>query len=137
MKPMIVTGKVAGDGFGGGGGSYNITRPTRKEKQHAAEMVIYLRHKIPCRTSDHMILEVGKDRNGNSGVKEFPEAIEAVADLLTRYKFQGGNKMFQETLKLRLSEAMKDILLGDNVIPSGKAIKEYIEGGEHNGSNIC
>lgn len=134
MAPHIDS-KVDGD-FSGGGGSYNITRPTRREKQHAADMVIYLRHRIPCRTSDHMILEVGKDRNGIAGVKELPEAIDAIADLLARYKFQGGNKMFQMSLKLRLIEAMKEVLIGDDVVPTQQAVLEYVKGGEIDGQSV-
>ena len=136
----IIHAKASGDFVGGGGivsasnigshthsASYKITRPTRREKLHAADMVIYLRHTIPTNESEKLILEVGKDRNGTAGVKELPEAIDAIADLLSRYKFQDGNKMFQTSLKLRLAEAMKNVLIGDDCIPTEQAIKEYFE----------
>jgi hypothetical protein len=138
MAPHIYS-KASGDVTMGGGGmgshthsaAYNITRPTRREKKYASDMAIYLRHKIPCTPNDNLILDVGKDRNGNAGVKELPEAIDAIADLLSRYKFQDGNQMFQTSLKLRLSEVMKDVLLGDDVIPTQNAITEYVEGGKN------
>ena len=123
MAPHIYS-KMSGD-FSGGGGGYKITRPTRREKDYASDMIVRLRHKIPCTPNDNLVMEVGKDRNGNAGIKELPEAIEAIADLLTRYKFQDGNKLFQESLRLRLSEVMKEVLLRDDVIPTEATIEEY------------
>ena len=122
---MILQAKASGDC--GGGGGYNITRPTRKEKMYMSDLVIYLRR--TRQKPNDLILEVGKDRNGNHGVKELPEAIDAIASMLCRYKFQDGNHMFQTSLQLRLIEAMRNVLLGDDVIPTEKAIKEYVEGG--------
>lgn len=127
MNPNRIFAKASGDCRGRG--SFNITRPTRIEKMHAADLVIYLRRKIPCRVNDNLILEVGKDRNGNHGVKTLPEAIEAIAGMLCRYKFQDENHMFQTSLRIRLEEAMKEVLIGDDVVPTSKAIKEYAEGG--------
>jgi len=122
---MILQAKASGDC--GGGGGYNITRPTRKEKMYMSDLVIYLRR--TRQKPNDLILEVGKDRNGNHGVKELPEAIDAIASMLCRYKFQDGNHMFQTSLQLRLIEAMRNVLLGDDVIPTEKTIKEYVEGG--------
>ena len=122
---MILHAKASGDG--GGGGSYNITRPTRREKTYMSDLIIYLRR--DRQKPNELILEVGKDRNGNHGVKELPEAIDAIASMLCRYKFQDGNHMFQTSLTLRLAEAMKQVLIGDDVIPTEKAIREYVEGG--------
>jgi hypothetical protein len=121
----IIYSKASGDWVGGGGNGFKITRPTRRQKDHASDMIIRLRRKIPCTPNDDLVMEVGKDRNGNYGVKELPEAIDAIADLLTRYKFQEGNKMFQENLRLRLSEVMREVLLGDDVIPTEATIEEY------------
>jgi len=122
---MILHAKASGDG--GGGGSYHITRPTTREKMYMSDLVIYLRR--TQQKPNDLILEVGKDRNGNHGVKELPEAIDAIASMLCRYKFQDGNHMFQTSLTLRLAEAMKQVLIGDDVIPTEKAIREYVEGG--------
>lgn len=119
-------------GFGGGGGSTSgssgkITRPTKREKMYMAHKVVYLRRSNLSKTD--LILDVGKDRNGDTGIKELPEAIDVIAELLCEYKFQGSNQMFQTTEKLRLAEVMKNVLLGDDYIPSEKAVKEYVEGG--------
>ena len=116
-----------GGGSSSGTGSVKIDHPTKREKLYMSHKVIYLRRE--SRSSTDFILEVGKDRNGNHGVKELPEAIESIAELLCEYKFQGSNMMFQTTEKMRLVEVMKNVLLEDDIIPSQKAIKEYIKGG--------
>ena len=103
---------------------YNITRPTRTEKLYAAIKAIYLMRE---RATNELVFEVIKDRGGNDGIKTFEEAIDFCAELLCEIKFDDGNHMFQESLKLKLQEVMKDVLLGDDCVPSAKAIKDYIE----------
>lgn len=142
MNPNKIFAKASGDFVGGAGTSGHsgiITRPTRTEKLYASEMVIYLRRHASINSVKprELIIEVGKDINGDNGVKELPEAIDAIAGLLCRYKFQDGNHMFQNSLKIRLAEVMKEVLMGDDVIPTEQAIKEYIEGGDQDGNNIC
>jgi len=127
MLPNHINSKVSGDcGTSGRCSGPQITRPTRREKMFQALKVIYLRINLK---NHELILDIGKDRNGNHGVKELPEAIDSIAELLSQYKFQGSNEMFQTSLSLRLSEVMKDVLIGDDYIPTAKAIKEYMEGG--------
>ena len=106
--------------------SLNITKPTNIEKLYQSSIVIYLRHNQE--KPHNLIFDLAKDRYGSYGIKELPEAIDSVSRLLSQYKFQGSNVMFQETLSLKLSEVMKDVLINDDCIPSSKTIKEYIEG---------
>ena len=146
--------KASGDFVGGGGvgshthsamggmastGGYTVTRPTNTEKLYNAIKAVYLRRqtKFDNETQSEIVFDVIKDRHGKHGLKDLEEAIEVCAEMLSMFKFQDGNYMFHETLTMRLKEVMKEVLLGDDVIPTQKAIQEYIEGGERDGNNIC
>lgn len=107
-----------------GGGGYNISRPTKTEKLYRALKAVYLTRDFK---NKELIFDVIKDRGGNHGTKNLSEAIEYCAEMLCQFKFDDVNNMFQESLKLRLIEVMKEVLLNDDCIPSSRTIKEYIE----------
>jgi hypothetical protein len=103
----------------------HITRPTRTEKMYSEIKSACLRRAEI--SSKRLVFDIKKDRNGNDGVLSFEEAIDFCAEMLCQLKFDDRNHMFQESLKIKLAEVMKDVLLGDNCVPSGKVIKDYTE----------
>jgi hypothetical protein len=103
----------------------HITRPTRTEKMYSEIKSACLRRAEI--SSKRLVFDVEKNRNGNNGVLSFEEAIDFCAEMLCQLKFDDGNHMFQESLRIKLAEAMKDVLLGDDCVPSEQAIKDYIE----------
>jgi len=65
-------------------------------------------------------LEVLKDRYGhNKGVQTLEESIDLFINILVLLKFNESNKLFQETVRSKLEETMKKILI-DNDIPEDK-----------------
>ena len=118
--------RISGGGGGGSTSGYGIKRPTNTEKLFNAIKAVYLRRQ--GRKDGELVFDVIKDRGGEHGEKNMEEAIKCVAQMLTMFKFQGSNEMFQTTETLRLEEVMKNVLLGDDYVPSSKAIKEYVEG---------
>ena len=123
--------KASGDFVGGAGPALAISRPTKTEKLYNSIKALYLRRE---QGSKELVFDVIKDRLGNHGLKSLPEAIDFCAEMLCQFKFDDVNNMFQESLKLRLVEVMKKVLLGDDCIPTSEAVKKYIEGGEAHGN---
>jgi len=125
---MIIHSKVTSDGGGGGMGgmTYSGSRPSRTEKLYQSIKAVYLRRQ--GRKDGTLVFDVIKDRCGEHGEKDMKEAIKYVAEMLTIFKFQGSNEMFQTSETLRLEEVMKNVLLGDDYVPSSKSIKKYVEG---------
>ena len=72
------------------------------------------------RNDGRISFEVSKDRNGIHGERNLQEAIEEVADIITIFKFQNSNELFQTNIRKRLIEVMNDVLLGDDCIPKGE-----------------
>jgi hypothetical protein len=110
---------------GGGGGS---RRMTTTQKQYLSIKTLLLRHTVGPKHK--LIFENVKDRTGEKGERDINGAIDDCADMLTKFKFQGSNEMFQEGIKLRLVEAITKILLEDDYIPTQETIEKYLEGGE-------
>lgn len=114
-------------GTSGSGQDFKIKRPTLTEKLYLSEKVVYLRRNMYDKSS--LVFDIAKNRSGPFGKVNLPEAIKFCAEMLCQFKFDNSNNMFQESLKLRLCEVMKKVLMEDDQIPSSKAIKDYIEGG--------
>lgn len=106
--------------------SFSIKRPTQTERLYQSRLSVYLRHER--NRNNELVFDVVKDRYREPGIKNLPQAIIVCADMLLDLKFQDSNKMFKEVLKAKLIEVMSNVLLGDDVIPTEKAIKEYVEG---------
>jgi hypothetical protein len=122
---MLLHSKVTSEGGGGGGSvcDFKIKLPTITEKLYYSVKAIFLKRSIERK--EHFVFEVLKDTNGEAGEKTLSEAIDICAEMLTDFKFQGSNQLFQHTLSMRLSEVMKNVLLkNEDVIP--------LEGGELN-----
>jgi len=65
-------------------------------------------------------IEVLKDRYGhNKGVQTLEESIDLFINILVLLKFNESNKLFQETVRSKLEETMKKILI-DNDLPEDK-----------------
>ena len=61
-----------------------------------------------------------KDRNrGVTGEISTDIAIDKMADMLTRAVFDGSMEMFQETMKMKIVESIRDVIFGNNIIPKG------------------
>jgi len=123
---MLLHSKVTSEGGGSGScgtANYKINRPTITEKLYYSVKAIFLKRSVERK--EHFVFEVIKDTNGEAGEKTLSEAIDICAEMLTDFKFQGSNQLFQHTLSMRLSEVMKNVLLkNEDVIP--------LEGGELN-----
>lgn len=78
-------------------------------------------------------LEVLKDRwavGDEKGFKTLEESIDILVNILIRLKFNDSNKMFQETVRLKLNETLKKILIENDATPSSETIEKYSKGEE-------
>lgn len=108
---------------------FKISRPTISERQYFADTVIFLRY-TPYNLSNELIFDLIKDRDGGlTGPLDLETAIKVCASMLSKFKFQGSNKLFQTNVTLTLEEVMKNVLLGNNQIPTQETIKEYLKEG--------
>jgi len=99
--------KRSGFGGRGGGGSFNITRPTRTEKMYLAEQVI---HVYP----DGRV-NISKDRNGEHGAADINMAVKKFSEILANMKLKDTKMfMFKEGISELLQEAIKNVLEGDH-----------------------
>lgn len=97
--------------MGGGSGSYRSPRrPTITEKMHKADHVV---------ASNRDGVDVWKSRYGQNGKVEMDALLAIVADMITRHKFDNSMDMFQETMKMKIIEVLKDVIEGENIIPKG------------------
>ena len=122
MKPGFY---MRGISIAGGGGS---------RSQSMREVLYEAHHMIQTKYSkdkDGIIFNVLKDRYGGEvGQLNMKEAIALISKILAEMKF-GSNRMFQESLSLKIEETLNEILLtNNNCIPSSEAIKKYLEGNE-------
>jgi len=91
----------------GGGGGFQITRPTRREKMFRADVAIYV-------YSDGRV-EIGKDRNGDHGSADIEKAVLHFSRILANLKLKDTNlDMFKEGLAEMLSEEMNKVLEGNH-----------------------
>jgi len=101
--------KASGDG---GGGSIGLGRgPTSKDKMYNAQMVLSL-------DKDNQFF-IMKNRYGPHGEATMDSALDIIANMLTQAVFDGSMDMFQETMKMKIVEALKPIVSGKNIIPEG------------------
>jgi len=92
---------------GSGGSGYNITRPTRREKIYAADLVIYVYR-------DGKV-QIGKDRNGEHGTADINMAVEKFSKILADMKLKNTElSMFKEGLSELLQEAITNTLKGEH-----------------------
>lgn len=94
-------------------GSYHVKPgPMSREKIYQAQVVIAL-------GINHDIQIMKNRYTYNTGSVDINIAIEVIADMLTRAKFDGSMKMFQEGMRLKLIEAMNDVLSDKNISLKG------------------
>lgn len=88
-------------------------RLTLTEKMYMVSKVILLRY-----SDGKLIFNVDEGRHGISKNKSLKEAIYVTADMLTKFKFQGSNELFQYNVRERLVQVMDEILLtNDDCVP--------------------
>jgi hypothetical protein len=94
--------------------SYKITKPTNTMKLYNSVKAVYLQYD---RSDKNLYFEVVKDREGQHGEKTLDEAIKFCAGMLTMYKFNGNNNLFQSNVKEKLIEVMNKVLIDGDIIP--------------------
>jgi len=105
--------KATTDGGGGGGGYGSISgnSPTSKQRVHNAQVILTL--------NGANKFYVMKNRYGENGDFDLEKGIDLMCDMITRVQFDGSMDMFQETMKMKMVECLKDVLSG-NIIPEGE-----------------
>jgi len=99
---MIIHSKESGDCPSGGGG-LAITRPTKREREYRAEIILYLDRK------DGVYIK--KSRYGNSGKVNTEELVDVLCHVLSSHVFFNSKiKLFQEGMKHRLKRAINRII---------------------------
>lgn len=101
--------KSSGDG---GGGGMTLGRSTTSQAViHDAQMILSLN-----RDNEFYIM---KNRHGDKGATNIEGALDIIANMLTHAVFDGSMDMFQETMKMKIVEALEPIVSGKNIIPEG------------------
>ena len=122
MAPRLLYEKASGD-CGGGGYHINPKNSTTR-LMHDAITILSLDYKHK--------FKILKDRYGNKGEISLDEALDKMADMITKVVFDGSMDMFQETMKMKLVECMKDVISG-NIIPKGEIYANPVQ--RKSGSN--
>ena len=136
MKPGIYA-KASGDGGGnicGGGVGGGMSRlgkgPQSKQKMYDASIILSL-------DKDNQFF-IMKNRYGEHGSATMDGALDIIANMLTQAVFDGSMEMFQETMKMKIVEALKPIVSGNNIIPEGDLNENTLQresGGHGSGHN--
>lgn len=101
--------KASGDC--GGGGNISLGRSSRTTQVYDSQMILSL-----DKNNDFYIM---KNRYGEQGSTTMDGALDIIANMLTHAVFDGSMEMFQETMKMKIVEALKPIVSGNNIIPEG------------------
>jgi len=120
MAPGKYHFKVSGDSedCGGGGGGILLGRNSSTRMMHNAITILSLDHKLK--------FNILKDRYKEKGEISLDEAIDRMADMITKVVFDGSMDMFQETMKMKLVECIKQVLSGD-IVPEGEIYANSIQ----------
>ena len=111
MAPQIYS-KASGDGGGGGGGMSRLGKgPTSNQRMYNSSVILSL-------DKDNQFF-IMKNRWGEHGDATMDGALDIIANMLTHAVFNGSMDMFQETMKMKIVEALKPIVSGNNIIPEG------------------
>ena len=117
--------KASGDCGGGGGFHLNPENSTTR-LMHDAITILSLDYRYK--------FKLLKDRSeAKKGEISFDEAIDKMADMITKVVFDGSMEMFQETMKMKLVECIKGVISGDNIIPEGDLYANPVQ--RESGSN--
>jgi hypothetical protein len=130
ISPLGMQAKASGVYSGGSSGTsgYRIQRPSLSEKIYMSSLALCVKHN---RKNSEVVFDVLKNRHKPLiGEISLKEAVDIIAIMLSRVKLQDSNEMFQKGIELRLKEVISKVLFEDDCIPSQKAIKDYLEGGE-------
>ena len=106
--------KASGDGSTGrgGGGSSTLGRgPMSNQKMYDSQVILSL-----DKNNEFFIM---KNRFGDHGKTTMNDALNLIGDMITRVVFDGSMDMFQETMKMKMVECIKDVISG-NIIPEGE-----------------
>lgn len=109
MAPGKYHFKASGD-CGGGGISLG--------RSSTSQTVIYDAQMILSLNKDNEFYII-KNRYGDKGLATMDGALDIIANMLTHAVFDGSMDMFQETMKMKIIEALKPIVSGKNIIPEG------------------
>ena len=92
-------------------GSYSHTKPTLLEKTYRANIIISTYFD---KSTNNVCMELIKNRYGPTTERAtIKEGIDIIARMLSEIKFEGRNKLFQQSLYIELKEAIENILSKD------------------------